>query len=70
MALNYSWIYYRMCLTYAQLSAIDFVSSRAKGRSHLGASELTINFHPDRQTINGKSILFDVSKDGVLKSQF
>jgi|GEM_PF-4944531 len=32
-----------MCLTHAQVLAINFVSSRAKGRSHLGASELTIN---------------------------
>jgi len=59
-----------MNLTHAQVSAINFVSSRAKGCSHLGASELTINFHPDRQAINGKPVLFEILNDGVLKSQF
>lgn len=59
-----------MCLTHAQVLAIEFVSSRAKGHPYLGKSELTINFHPDRQTISGKPILFEILKDGVLKSQF
>lgn len=70
LTLNCSWIYSRMYLTHAQVSAIDFVSSRAKGDPYLGISELTINFHPDRQTINGEPVLFAILKDGVLKSQF
>jgi Protein of unknown function (DUF3626) len=59
-----------MSLTNAQISAIDFVKSKAKGSPYLGKSELTINFHPDRQTIDGIPILVAVLNDGVLKSQF
>jgi hypothetical protein len=53
-----------MSLTESQKSAIEYVKSKVEGIPFPGASELTVNFHPDRVTTGGVQILLALQNDG------
>lgn len=51
-------------------NVIRHVRSKANGDPVDGQISVTINFHPDRYTIDGKPILCEMAKSQYLKSQF
>ncbi|GAM66318.1 hypothetical protein JCM19236_3770 [Vibrio sp. JCM 19236] len=50
--------------------AINSIKSRDKTRESSASGDLTINFHPDRLTKDGRPLLLAIARDGILKSQF
>ncbi len=50
--------------------AINSIKSRDKTRESSASGDLTINFHPDRFTQDGRPLLLAIARDGILKSQF
>lgn len=50
--------------------AIEVIRAKSSTVNTLCPFPVTINFHPDRMTKEGKPILSAMAKDGVLKSQF
>lgn len=50
--------------------AIKNVRIKSKGEVTTVNHVVTINFHPDRYTLNKKPLLLSIAEDGCLKSQF
>jgi hypothetical protein len=59
-----------MALRQAQREVIKLFQDNALGQACERKLEITINFHPDRQTADGQSVLCALAKDGCIRSQF
>lgn len=57
-------------LSQAQKAVIELFRDNAWGQACERILEVTINFHPDRQTADGQGILIALAKDGFIRSQF
>ncbi|SHG79460.1 DUF3626 domain-containing protein [Ferrimonas marina] len=52
------------------LEAIEAVRAKSSGAQEPSRFDITINFHPDRLTRDGRPLLEAIAEDGQLKSQF
>ncbi|GAM74317.1 hypothetical protein JCM19241_5513 [Vibrio ishigakensis] len=50
--------------------AINSIKSREASRKASVSGDLTVNFHPDRLTKDGRPLLSAIALDGILKSQY